>query len=77
MFVSRCGNEALDDNQGSGRRAGLDQVADDYPTPELLAILAEQHQRLMSLLDLDGLRQVALWRLEGYTNVGPVRVSPR
>lgn len=46
----------------------LDRVADHSPTPELLVILAEQHQRLMSLLEPDGLRQIALWKLEGYTN---------
>jgi DNA-directed RNA polymerase specialized sigma24 family protein len=47
---------------------GLDQFADDEPGPELLAILAEEHCRLMGLLDDDNLRQIVLWKLEGHKN---------
>ncbi len=62
------GNEALDGGQHARRSPGLDQVPDNAPTPELLVALAEQHERLMSLLEADGLRQIAIWKLEGYTN---------
>lgn len=47
---------------------GLDQVLADGPTPESAAILAEEHGRLLALLDDEALRQVALKKLEGHTN---------
>ena len=46
----------------------LNQVVDGQPSPELWAMLAEQHDRLLSLLADDCLRQIALWKLEGYKN---------
>lgn len=39
------------------------------PTPEYLAMLSEQYARLMSSLRDDCLRQVVMWRIEGYTTV--------
>lgn len=45
----------------------LDWLVGDTPTPEFLAILDEQNQRLMGLLRDDRLRDVAMSRLEGYT----------
>jgi DNA-directed RNA polymerase specialized sigma24 family protein len=48
--------------------AGLDQMVSDEPSPEFLAMVAEEHHRLMSLLDDDCLRQTVLWKLEGYKN---------
>jgi DNA-directed RNA polymerase specialized sigma24 family protein len=39
------------------------------PTPEEAAIAAEEFQRLLDILGDEQLRQVALSRLEGYTNV--------
>jgi DNA-directed RNA polymerase specialized sigma24 family protein len=47
---------------------GLDQIAGDEPTPEFAAMVAEEYARLLAQLGDDGLRQVALWRMEGYTN---------
>jgi len=46
---------------------GLDQLAGSDPSPEFLAIMAEECQRLMALLDRPDLRlqEVANWRLEG------------
>jgi DNA-directed RNA polymerase specialized sigma24 family protein len=38
------------------------------PTPELAAQVAEECQRLLGMLDEPQLRQVALWKLEGYSN---------
>jgi DNA-directed RNA polymerase specialized sigma24 family protein len=47
---------------------GFDQFSGDAPTAEMLAIAAEEFQRLMVLLDDDRLRQIAHCKLEGYTN---------
>lgn len=46
----------------------LAQVMDDQPTPEVQAMIAEGHRRLMALLGDERLRQIAQWKLEGYTN---------
>jgi DNA-directed RNA polymerase specialized sigma24 family protein len=46
---------------------GLDMIAGDEPTPEFAAMVAEEYQRLLDTLDDDGLRQVAISRMEGYT----------
>ncbi|MBI3411158.1 MAG: RNA polymerase subunit sigma-70 [Planctomycetes bacterium] len=48
--------------------AGLDQALGDEPTPEWLAMLAEEHTRLLDALGNETLRQVALWKMEGFTN---------
>src|SRR5262245_6241781 len=39
-----------------------------HPIPEFAAMMAEECQRLLDALDDDALRQVALSRMEGYTN---------
>jgi DNA-directed RNA polymerase specialized sigma24 family protein len=43
-------------------------VLDPRPTPEFAAQAAEEFRRLLALLTEDSLRQVALWKMEGYTN---------
>ena len=48
--------------------AGLEQIIGPEPTPEFAAMVAEQYRRLLDRLGEDSLRQVALWRMEGYTN---------
>jgi DNA-directed RNA polymerase specialized sigma24 family protein len=48
--------------------AGLDQIAASGPTPEFAAMIAEQCRLLLDSLDDDDLRQVAISRMEGYTN---------
>lgn len=47
--------------------AGIQQVVGDEPTPEFAAQIAEEHERLLGKLEPD-LRQIAQWKLEGYTN---------
>ncbi len=47
--------------------AGLDMIAGDDPTPEFAAIVAEEYRLLLDSLEDDGLRQVAISRMEGYT----------
>jgi DNA-directed RNA polymerase specialized sigma24 family protein len=46
---------------------GIQQIVGAEPTPEFAAQVAEEHRRLLAMLDED-LRQFALWKLEGYTN---------
>jgi RNA polymerase sigma factor (sigma-70 family) len=38
------------------------------PTPEEAAEMADECRRLLDLLDVPELRQIALWKVEGYTN---------
>jgi DNA-directed RNA polymerase specialized sigma24 family protein len=45
-----------------------DESPDRGPTPEFAAQVAEECRRLLGLLGDDGLRQLALWKMEGYTN---------
>jgi len=45
----------------------LDHLAGSGPTPEFAATVAEEYGRLLGSLGDDGLRQVALWRMDGYT----------
>jgi len=44
--------------------AGLDLE----PTPDFVAQMAEQYEGLLGSLGDDTLRQIATWKLEGYTN---------
>ena len=46
----------------------LDQIDSDGPTPAEAALLNEALERRFDLLLDPGLRQIALWKLEGYTN---------
>ena len=47
--------------------AGLEMIAGNEPTPEFAAIVAEEYRRLLDGLEDEGLRQVAIRRMEGYT----------
>lgn len=47
---------------------GLQQFSDQLPTPLMLVAMEEEGKRLLAALDDARLRQIALWRLEGYTN---------
>lgn len=49
-------------------RAGIDEFLGSSPTPENLAAMEEESQRLLGLLRDDTQRQVALLRLEGLSN---------
>ncbi len=48
--------------------AGLDELVGKEPTPEYLAQVNEQFDALLGRLRNDALRDIALWRMEGYTN---------
>ena len=56
------------DAPGAEADAALDQILSREPTPEFAAQVAEEYQRLLDSLEDDQLRQVAVWKLEGYTN---------
>jgi DNA-directed RNA polymerase specialized sigma24 family protein len=67
----RVVDEAVLFGQGSGddgSMAGLERIAGEGPSPEFAAMMAEECRRLLDALDDDGLRQVALSRMEGYNN---------
>jgi DNA-directed RNA polymerase specialized sigma24 family protein len=54
---------------GGPEEAGLlAEVMGREPSPEFAALVAEEYRRLLDQLGDESLRQVALWRLEGYTN---------
>jgi DNA-directed RNA polymerase specialized sigma24 family protein len=53
------------DDQGRG---GLDQFVGKEPTPAFAAQVADECRRLLSMLRDDKLRQIALLRMEGYSN---------
>lgn len=55
----------LDEN---GDVEGFDQLIGEDPTPDFLAMLADEHQRLMDLLPNDTLRKVVLRKMDGYKN---------
>jgi DNA-directed RNA polymerase specialized sigma24 family protein len=62
------GDSVVHGNDDDHSSVGFDQFGGDAPTPEVLAIAAEEFQRLMAVLDDDRLRQIAQCKLEGYTN---------
>jgi DNA-directed RNA polymerase specialized sigma24 family protein len=62
------GDSALRPADGDSGAAGFDAVEGDGPTPEEAAILAEEVETLLARLRDPALRQVAVWKLESYTN---------
>jgi DNA-directed RNA polymerase specialized sigma24 family protein len=46
----------------------MEDLADDAPAPELMAMLSEEHERLMNLLRDDDLRLVGALRLLGHSH---------
>ena len=50
------------------RRHDTGQIADRQPTPEFLAQVSEECERLLSALDDTELKSIAMWKCEGYTN---------
>jgi DNA-directed RNA polymerase specialized sigma24 family protein len=47
--------------------AGIQEVVGKEPTPAFAAQFAEEHERLLAVLD-DDLRRIARLKLEGYAN---------
>jgi DNA-directed RNA polymerase specialized sigma24 family protein len=48
--------------------AGFDHFMGEEPTPELVALMNERLMQLLRVLRDDSLRNVAVWRMDGYTN---------
>jgi RNA polymerase sigma factor (sigma-70 family) len=63
-----AGESAFMDLRASNPGAGIDGVAGPEPTPEFAAEMVEAVDRLFEKLADDELRQIALCKLEGYTN---------
>ena len=55
-------------SSGDDPSPGLQQFGDALHTPEILASIEEEGQRLLEALDDETLKQVAIWKLEGFTN---------
>lgn len=70
----RGGNRVLDeaafgqDNHGDASVLGLEQFIGYEPTPEFAVQAAEEYENLLARLPDDDLRQVAQWKMEGFTN---------
>jgi DNA-directed RNA polymerase specialized sigma24 family protein len=62
------GESALPLVEGATGPAGFDSLEGAGPTPEEAALLAEEVETLLAQLRDPVLRQVAVWKLEGYTN---------
>jgi DNA-directed RNA polymerase specialized sigma24 family protein len=54
--------------EDAGKNAILEQVLSREPSPEFAAQVAEECQRLLQRLRDAELRQLALWKMEGYSN---------
>ena len=63
-----CDEAALEGEEGKAETAGFDDLESDGPTPLEAALLAEEVETLLARLNNPMLRQVAVWKLEGYTN---------
>jgi RNA polymerase sigma factor (sigma-70 family) len=66
--VRREDAEAADRSNGNPSATILDQIDTDGPTPAEAALLNEALERRFQMLKDPGLHQIALWKLEGYTN---------
>jgi len=55
-------------DNAEGREIGIGEVLGDAPTPELAAMVAENCEEMLGRLDDEKLREIALKKLEGYTN---------
>ena len=54
-------------NPDQSSQLGIDGIAGIGLPPEVLAALEDEHQRLMALLADDWLRNIASFRMQGYT----------
>jgi RNA polymerase sigma factor (sigma-70 family) len=54
--------------QGADRDLDFNDLIGTEPTPQMVAEMAEQSQRLLESLRDPDLRSIALWKMEGYTN---------
>jgi RNA polymerase sigma factor (sigma-70 family) len=62
------GDSALRPDAADSSPGGFDDLPANDPTPEEAALLAEEVEALLMRLRDPQLRQLAVWKLEGYTN---------
>jgi DNA-directed RNA polymerase specialized sigma24 family protein len=62
------GDSAFQPAAAGDDEPGLEQVVGSEPTPEFAAQMAEECQRLLGQLGDGDLREVAVWKMEGYSN---------
>jgi len=62
------GESVFDRRSGDEGTPGIQRFSDDLPTPLMLTLIEEEGRRLLDALEDPTLRQVALWKLESYTN---------
>lgn len=58
--------------EGSGadsEESGPEQIVDNQPTPEFAAQMAEEYELLLARLEDADLRKVAVWKMEGCSNL--------
>lgn len=60
------GDSIFQDHEQKGSARGIEEYAIEEMTPHFLCALEDEHQRLLGLLRDDGLRRIALMRMEGY-----------
>jgi RNA polymerase sigma factor (sigma-70 family) len=52
----------------SGAETQINQIIGHEPAPEFAALVAEEYRRLLDRLGDGDFRQIAIWKMEGYTN---------
>jgi DNA-directed RNA polymerase specialized sigma24 family protein len=62
------GGERSKLSSGGDPSVDLEQVIGHAPTPEFALQVVEEADRLLGRLPDSGLQQVAIWKMEGYTN---------
>jgi DNA-directed RNA polymerase specialized sigma24 family protein len=62
------GESALLTPGSAAEGRALEQVLGKEPTPAFAAEMADNYRRLLDLLGDDQLRQIALWKMEGFSN---------
>jgi DNA-directed RNA polymerase specialized sigma24 family protein len=60
--------KSLDDNQPASEQQTLAQIVGKEPTPEFAAMMADECRRLLQKLDDPQLRELAVAKMEGYSN---------
>lgn len=62
------GRTRHDHGLGRDTEGGMDGIAGDEPTPDMLAAMDDEHRRLMVVLAEPSLQETASLRLEGWTS---------
>jgi DNA-directed RNA polymerase specialized sigma24 family protein len=62
------GESAFADNKSSADERGIEQVASNEPTPQIAVLMAGEFERLLDLLPDETYRDIALMKMDGYSN---------